>query len=79
MARAIQDVRRLIEKQDFERGCGQLGDYGRRHALCRAKSLPQFQFRPPDQNRGRCGQRTAGPVIHRIFEKLNVRRHGAVL
>src|SRR5271170_179172 len=44
---AIQEVRKIIEHRDFEKGAGQLGATD-------------------------AGNGTAGPVIHRIFEKINV-------
>jgi phosphomannomutase/phosphoglucomutase len=67
----IQDVRRLIDNKDFERGAG------------RAETVDivtpyvdeiasQFQLKRRVKLVADAGNGTAGPVIHRIFEKLNV-------
>ena len=68
---AIQEVRRIIERQDFERGSGRLttvdvtGPYVEEIAA-------QFQFGRRIKVVADAGNGTAGPVMHRIFEKLNV-------
>jgi phosphomannomutase/phosphoglucomutase len=68
---AIQEVRRLIEQQDFERGAG--------HRTAMDAVTPyvdeiaaQFHFDRRIKIAADAGNGTAGPVIHRIFEKLNV-------
>ncbi len=68
---AIQNVRRLIERQDFERGP---------HSLTTTDVVGHYvdeiagQF--PLERRIKvvadAGNGTAGPVIHRIFERMNV-------
>ena len=67
----IQEVRRLIERQDFERGAG------RASAVDVVKSYvdeiaSQFPLKRRIKLVADAGNGTAGPVIHRIFEKLNV-------
>jgi phosphomannomutase/phosphoglucomutase len=67
----IQEVRRLIERQDFERGAG------RASAVDVVKSYvdgiaSQFPLKRRIKVVADAGNGTAGPVIHRIFEKLNV-------
>jgi len=68
---AIQEVRRILERQDFERGNGRLttvdvtGPYVEEIAA-------QFQFGRRIKVVADAGNGTAGPVMHRIFEKLNV-------
>ena len=68
---AIQDVRRLIEGQDFESGSGQLAT---RDAVTPYvdEIAGQFHFDRRIKLVADAGNGTAGPVIHRIFEKLNV-------
>ncbi len=67
----IQEVRRLIERQDLERGAG--------HARTADVVTPyadeiasQFQLARRVKLVADAGNGTAGPVIHRIFEKINV-------
>ena len=68
---AIQEVRRIIERQDFERGSGHVttvdvtGPYVDEIAA-------QFHFDRRIKVVADAGNGTAGPVMHRIFEKLNV-------
>ena len=68
---AIQEVRRIIERQDFERGSGRLtaadvtGPYVDEIAA-------QFHFDRRIKVVADAGNGTAGPVMHRIFEKLNL-------
>ena len=68
---AIQEVRRTIERQDFEHGTGRVasvdvsGPYvdeiaGQFHLDRRIKVVAD------------AGNGTAGPIMHRIFEKLNL-------
>jgi len=67
----IQDVRRLIEKQDFERGGGRTGTVDVVAAYV-DEVASQFQLKRRVKLVADAGNGTAGPVIHRIFEKLNV-------
>ena len=67
----IQEVRRLIERGDFERGAG--------HASSADMVTPyvdevasQFRLNRRVKLVADAGNGTAGPVIHRILEKLNV-------
>jgi phosphomannomutase/phosphoglucomutase len=68
---AIQEVRRIIEGQGFERGSGRLttidvtGPYVEEVAS-------QFQFDRRIKVVADAGNGTAGPVMHRIYEKLNL-------
>jgi phosphomannomutase/phosphoglucomutase len=68
---AIQEVRKIIERRDFERGAGNL-------ATCDEVTpyvneiAKQFQFPRRVKVVADAGNGTAGPVIHRIFEKLNL-------
>jgi phosphomannomutase/phosphoglucomutase len=66
----IQEVRRLIERQDFERGAGRAS-----HADVVASYVDeiasQFQLKRRIKLAADAGNGTAGPVIHRIFEKIN--------
>src|SRR5579864_4364773 len=68
---AIQDLRLLIERQDFERGSGQLksADVVTPYV---DEIAGQFHFDRRIKLVADAGNGTAGPVIHRIFEKLNV-------
>ncbi len=68
---AIQDVLHLIQNQDFEQGAGNL-------AILDAVTpyvdeiASQFHFDRRVKVVADAGNGTAGPVIHRIFEKLNL-------
>jgi len=68
---AIQEVWRLIEKKDFEQGAGKL-------TLLDATApyvdevASQFHFNRRIKIVADAGNGTAGPVMHRVFEKLNV-------
>ncbi len=68
---AIQEVWRLIEKRDFEKGAGKV-------TLLDASApyvdevASQFHFSRRIKIVADAGNGTAGPVMHRIFEKLNV-------
>jgi phosphomannomutase / phosphoglucomutase len=68
---AIQEVRRLIEKQDFERGAGHLTAMDAVTPYV-DEIAAQFHFDRRIKIAADAGNGTAGPVIHRIFEKLNV-------
>ena len=68
---AIQDVRRLIEKQDFERGSGHLSTIDATTPYV-DEIASGFHFARRIKIVADAGNGTAGPVIHRIFEKLNV-------
>ena len=67
----IQDVRKLIERGDFERGAGQLttADVVTPYV---DEIASQFHFDRRVKLVADAGNGTAGPVIHRIFEKINV-------
>jgi len=68
---AIQDVRRLIEKQDFETGAGELTTIDAATPYV-DEIAAQFKFDRRIKVVADAGNGTAGPVIHRIFEKLNI-------
>ncbi len=68
---AIQDVRRLIEKQDFEQGAGNLSTLDAVTPYV-SEIASRFQFERRIKVVADAGNGTAGPVVHRIFEKLNV-------
>ncbi|HEV8147503.1 MAG TPA: phosphomannomutase/phosphoglucomutase [Bryobacteraceae bacterium] len=67
---AIQQVRRLIETRDFETGAG-----SHRELNVTAEYLdtvvPQFNFARRVKVVLDAGNGTAGPVAHRLFERLN--------
>ena len=67
----IQDVRRLIEKQDFECGAGNSATVDVVTAYV-DEVASQFQLKRRVKLVADAGNGTAGPVIHRIFKKLNV-------
>jgi phosphomannomutase / phosphoglucomutase len=68
---AIQELRRLIESQDFEHGSGQLttADVVTPYV---DEIASQFHFDRRIKIVADAGNGTAGPVIHRIFQKVNV-------
>ncbi len=68
---AIQDVRRIIESQHFERGNGRpaTADVVTPYV---DEIASQFHFDRRVKLVADAGNGTAGPVMHRIFEKLNV-------
>lgn len=68
---AIQDVRRIIERQDFERGAGKVSTADTVTPYVN-EVASQFQFPRRIKVVADAGNGTAGPVIHRIFEKLNL-------
>jgi phosphomannomutase / phosphoglucomutase len=68
---AIQDVRRLIEREDFEQGSGILSAIDAVTPYV-DEIAGQFQFSRRVKLVADAGNGTAGPVIERIFKKLNV-------
>ena len=68
---AIQEVRRIIERGDFETGAGKLATTD---AVTPYVNEVAGQFRLDRRIKvvADAGNGTAGPVIHRIFEKINV-------
>jgi|SRR5271165_491451 len=68
---AIQDVRRIIERGDFERGAGKLSTADAVTPYV-DEVAGQFHFARRIKVVADAGNGTAGPVMHRIFEKLNV-------
>lgn len=67
----IQDLRRLIERQDFDRGAGKLGSADLVTPYV-DEIASQFHFDRRVTLAADAGNGTAGPVFHRILEKLNV-------
>jgi phosphomannomutase/phosphoglucomutase len=68
---AIQEVRKIIERRDFERGAGKFGTSDEVTPYVN-EIAEQFQFPRRVKVVADAGNGTAGPVIHRIFEKLNL-------
>jgi phosphomannomutase/phosphoglucomutase len=68
---AIQDVLHLIQKQDFEHGAGKVTVMDAATPYV-DEIASQFHFDRRIKVVADAGNGTAGPVIHRIFEKLNV-------
>src|SRR5882724_2905583 len=68
---AIQEVLHLIQKQDFEHGAGKLTTLDAVTPYV-DEIAGQFQFARRIKIVADAGNGTAGPVIHRIFEKLNI-------
>ncbi len=68
---AIQEVLHIIERQDFERGTGRL-DTADAVTPYVDEVASQFHFDRRIKIVADAGNGTAGPVMHRIFEKLNV-------
>jgi phosphomannomutase/phosphoglucomutase len=67
----IQEVRKLIERQDFEHGTGNLGNADLVEPYVE-EIASQFHFDRRVKLVADAGNGTAGPVFHRILEKLNV-------
>src|SRR6202022_1288517 len=67
----IQEVRRIIERQDYETGAGSLGSVDIIESYVN-EVASQFHFDRRMKLVADAGNGTAGPVIHRIFEKINV-------
>src|SRR5271170_7463253 len=68
---AIQDVLHLIQKQDFDQGAGNLATLDAAAPYV-DEIASQFHFDRRIKIVADAGNGTAGPVIHRIFQKLNV-------
>lgn len=70
---SIQEVRRIIERKDYESGAGTLrtADVVTPYV---EEIASQFQFDRPLKVAADGGNGTAGPVIHRIFELINRRK-----
>ena len=68
---AIQDVRRIIERGDFESGSGELRTVDVATPYI-DEIASQFRFERRIKVVADAGNGTAGPVMHRILEKLNV-------
>ena len=68
---AIQQVRRLIDARDFERGSGQLASIDAVTPYV-DEIAAQFHFDRRIKIVADAGNGTAGPVIHRIFQKVDV-------
>src|SRR5579872_3387082 len=68
---SIQEVLRLIERQDFEHGSGSLATVDAVMPYV-DEIASQFHFDRRINLVADAGNGTAGPVMHRIFEKINV-------
>src|SRR5437879_3996836 len=68
---AIQEVRKLIERVDYETGPGELRSVDVVTPYV-DEVASQFRFDRRVKVVADAGNGTAGPVMHRIFEKLNV-------
>ena len=68
---SIQEVRRLIERQDLERGAGRLASADLAPSYV-DEIAAQFRFGRRVKVVADAGNGTAGPVMHRIFAKLNL-------
>ena len=68
---AIQDVRRVIERYEFESGSGKLATLDAVTPYVK-EIASQFQFDRRIKVVVDAGNGTAGPVARRIFEKINV-------
>jgi len=66
----IQDVRRIIETRDFLRGRGSHADMDIIPAYL-DEVAPQFDFKRRVKVVLDAGNGTAGPVVHRLFQRLN--------
>jgi phosphomannomutase/phosphoglucomutase len=67
----IQDLRQLIERNDFDHGNGKLGSADLITPYV-DEIAAQFHFDRRVKLTADAGNGTAGPVFHRILEKLNV-------
>jgi phosphomannomutase/phosphoglucomutase len=67
----IQDLRGLIERQDFDHGAGKLGNADLVTPYV-DEIASQFHFDRRIRLAADAGNGTAGPVFHRILAKLNV-------
>jgi phosphomannomutase / phosphoglucomutase len=68
---AIQEVLKLIQRQDFESGAGKLSTVDVVTPFV-DEIAGQFQFSRRIKVVADAGNGTAGPAMHRIFQKLNV-------
>jgi phosphomannomutase / phosphoglucomutase len=68
---AIQEVRRIIERADFETGAGQPASTDAVTPYVN-EIAAQFKLDRRIKVVADAGNGTAGPVIHRIFERINV-------
>ncbi|HYL36269.1 MAG TPA: phosphomannomutase/phosphoglucomutase [Bryobacteraceae bacterium] len=68
---SIQEVRRLIQRQDLERGSGRLATADLAPPYV-DEIAAQFRFDRRIKVVADAGNGTAGPVMHRIFAKLNL-------
>jgi len=68
---SIQELRRLIERQDFEHGSGRLATVDVVPPYV-DEIASQFHLDRRVKLVADAGNGTAGPVMHRIFEKINV-------
>ena len=68
---SIQEVLRIIQRQDFERGQGSIATVDAVTPYV-DEVAAQFQFERRIKVVADAGNGTAGPVVHRIFERLNV-------
>jgi len=66
----IQDVRRLIETRDFESGAGTVREVDVSQAYL-DEVAPQFKFEPRIRVVFDAGNGTAGPLVHRMLQRLN--------
>jgi phosphomannomutase/phosphoglucomutase len=66
----IQEVFRLIQNQDFERGTGHASDMDLSAAYIDAVA-PQFQFDRRIKVVADAGNGTAGPLVHRLLQRIN--------
>jgi phosphomannomutase/phosphoglucomutase len=66
----IQEVLHLIQKQDFERGSGHASDMDLSAAYIDAVA-PQFQFDRRIKVVADAGNGTAGPLVHRLLQRIN--------
>ena len=68
---AIQEIRRLIERRDFEHGAGNTANADLVPSYV-DEIASQFHLKRRIKVVADAGNGTAGPVMHRVFEKLNV-------
>ena len=66
----IQEVRHLIEKKDFAHGAGQAHEMDLSDAYLDAVA-PQFQFERRIKVVADAGNGTAGPLVHRLLQRVN--------
>ncbi len=66
----IQEVRHLIEKKDFAHGAGHANEMDLSAAYLDAVA-PQFQFDRRIKVVADAGNGTAGPLVHRLLQRIN--------